>query len=126
MLAQGSSANSCLYHIQQSPPCFDSQQKKNRHYTLNTLHYTLYTTLTIHSKHAICHKSLNSQNLPSLSLSVSLPASLTQLPKFLINQTCFLRILLSQKPVFTVSSCTRHKANVTAIFPKKHGGHYLA
>ena len=43
---------------------------KNRlHYTLNTLHQTLHNTLTIHSKHAICHKSLNSQNLLSLSLS---------------------------------------------------------
>ena len=69
--AQGSSAHSCLFHIQQSPPCFDSQHKKTT---------TLYNTLTIHSKHAICHKSLNSQNSPSLSLSVSPLASLRQLP----------------------------------------------
>ena len=36
--------------------------------------------LTIHSKHTICYKFLNSQNSPSLPLSVSPPASLTQLP----------------------------------------------
>ena len=37
------------------------KQKKRLHYTLNTLHQTLHNTLTIHSKHAKCHKSLNSQ-----------------------------------------------------------------
>ena len=62
---------------------------------------------------------------PSLSLSVSPPASLTQLPQFLSNQTCCLWTLLWQKPVFTVSSCIRHKANVTAMLAKQHGGHYL-
>ena len=45
--------------------------KKCLHYTLNTLHQTLYDTLIIHSKHAICLKSLNSQNSPSLLLSLS-------------------------------------------------------
>ena len=44
-------------HIQQSPHCVDSLYKKS----LNTLHKTLHSTLTIHSKHAECHKSLNSQ-----------------------------------------------------------------
>ena len=45
---------------------------KNRlHYTLNTLHQTQHNTLTIHFKHTICHKSLNSQNLPSLLRTLS-------------------------------------------------------
>ena len=35
-----------------------TKQKKWLHYTLNTLHQTLHNTLTIQSKHAICHKSL--------------------------------------------------------------------
>ena len=42
----------CLLHIQQSPHCFDSLNKK-----------------TIHSKHAKCHKSLNSQSSLFLYLS---------------------------------------------------------
>ena len=45
--------------IQQSPHCFDSLSKKPT--PLSTLHQTLHNTLTIHSKHAKCHKSLNSQ-----------------------------------------------------------------
>ena len=49
--AQGSSAHSCLLHIQQSPPCFDSQHKKNttlhtKHTTLNTIEHTNYTLQT--------------------------------------------------------------------------------
>ena len=44
---------------------------------------------------------------------------------FLNNKTCCLRTLLWQKPVFTISSCTTHKANMTAMFAKKRGGHYL-
>ena len=66
---------------------------KRLHYTLNTLHQNLHNTLTIHSKHAMCHKSLNSQNSLSLSLSLILtaavtlpPLSLPQLPLFLSNQ----------------------------------------
>ena len=47
--------------IQQSPHCFDSLNKKQLHYTLSTLNLTLHNTPTIHSKHAKCHKSLNSQ-----------------------------------------------------------------
>ena len=126
------------------------------HNTLNTLHQMLHNTLTIHSKHAKCHKSLNSQNSLSLSLSLfcccpshSFPCSsaTNQITCFAIrfcdwlvwclfppigmcfflfvNTSC-LRKLLWQKPVFTVSSCTRHKANVTAMFAKKRGGHYLS
>ena len=58
-----------------------TKQKKNRlHYTLNTPHQTLYDTIITHSKHATCHKSLNSHN--SLSLSPSLP----HLPLSLSNQ----------------------------------------
>ena len=44
--------------------------KKRLHYTLNTLHPTIYNTLTTHSKHAKCHKSLNSQNLLSITVIV--------------------------------------------------------
>ena len=55
----------CLLHIQQSPHCFDSFKKKKKkkrlHYTLNTLHQTLHNTITMHSKHAKCHKSLRCQ-----------------------------------------------------------------
>ena len=63
--APGSSAHSCLFHIQLSPPCFDTNTEKRLHYTLNTLHQTLHNTLAIHSKHMSqisSHKSLNSQN----------------------------------------------------------------
>ena len=37
------------------------KKKKQLHYTLNTQHQTLHYILTIYSKHAMCHKSLNSQ-----------------------------------------------------------------
>ena len=57
----------CLFHLQQSPHCFNSQHKKTT--TLHPKHTTPNTTL-----HTKCHKSLNSQNLlplsPSLLLSV--------------------------------------------------------
>ena len=66
----------CLLHIQQSPHCFDSFKKKMT--PLNTPHQTLRNTLTVHSKHTKCHKSVHSQN--SLSLSPSLSLSLPQLP----------------------------------------------
>ena len=39
--AQDCSANFCLFHIQQSPPCFNSQHKKTT--TLHTKHTTLNT-----------------------------------------------------------------------------------
>ena len=82
----------CLLHIQQSY-CFDWVNNK-LYYTLNTLHQTLHNTLSIHSKHAKCHKSLNSQNSLSLSLSLSPSMSLSHfhsrpshnLPLFLSNQ----------------------------------------
>ena len=92
--------------------------------------YTKHNTLTIHSKHATCHKSLNSQyrylhcclytdrrclSFIRLRPSHSLP--------FLNNQTCCLDTLVT-KDVLTVSSCTRHKANMTAMFTKKCGGSY--
>ena len=47
--------------IQPSPHCSSLNKKKKLNYKLNTLHQTLHNTLTIHSKHAKCHKSLNSQ-----------------------------------------------------------------
>ena len=53
-----------------------SKQKKRIHYMLNTRHFTLQYTLTIHSKHAKYHKSLNSQHSllpPSLSQLSPLP-----------------------------------------------------
>ena len=44
-------AHSCLFHIQQSPPCFDSQHKEmttlhTKHTTLNTIQHTNYTLQT--------------------------------------------------------------------------------
>ena len=42
----------CPLHIQQFPAVLTQNKKR--------LHYTPYNTLTIHSKHTKCHKSLNS------------------------------------------------------------------
>ena len=58
-----------------------TKKNKRLHYTLNTLHQKLHNALTIHSKHAKCHKSLNSQT--SISLSLSLSLSLPQIPPVL-------------------------------------------
>ena len=54
--------------------------QKRLPYTLNTLHQTLHNTLTIHIKHAICHKFPNSQNSLSLSLSITFTAAVTLPP----------------------------------------------
>ena len=82
--AQGSSGHSCLSHIQQSPPCFDSQHKK----TDSTTHETLYNTITIHSKHAWCHKSLNSQKSLSIYVSLSITDAVTLPPRLSHNFPC--------------------------------------
>ena len=58
----------------------------------------------------------------TVCITASVPHTTSQ---FLSNQTCCLRTLSWQKLVFTISSCSRHKANVTAMFAKKRGGHYL-
>ena len=62
--------------------------KKRLHCTLNTLHPTLHITLTTHSKHAKCHKSLNSQNslTPSLLLALFRRRASHNFPLFLSNQ----------------------------------------
>ena len=69
------------------------KQKKRLHYTLITLHQTLHNTLTTHSKHGKCHKSLNSQYRCLYTdrrclLIIRLCASHNFL--FLNNQTCCL------------------------------------
>ena len=51
--AQGSSAHSCLFHIQQSPHCFHPQHKEmttlhTKHTTLNTITHYLYTPNTLY------------------------------------------------------------------------------
>ena len=72
-----SSAHSSLFHIQQSPPsfCFDSHTKKK------TLHYTKhYITRKLYTPNTLYVTNLSTLKTPSLSVSVSPPASLTQLP----------------------------------------------
>ena len=68
-------------HSAVSSLCWLTTQKKWLHYTLNP---TLHNTLTIHTKHAVCHKSLNSQNslslLPSLLLPLFRPVTPTASP----------------------------------------------
>ena len=89
---------------------------------LLTLHQTLHNILTIHSKHAKCHKSLNSQyrclytNRRCLSFIRLRPSQ--NFPRS--STTKLVAWTLSwQKPAFTVCSCTRHKANVTAMIREK-------
>ena len=97
---------------------------KNRlDYTLNTLHYTLYNILTIHSKQTICHKSLNCQNSPSLSLSVSPPASLTQHPCSSATKlaACVLPFLPAPDTKQTWWQCSR-KSIVDIIYPRSGFG----
>ena len=82
----------CLLHIQQSPHCFDSLNKK-----------MLHNTLTTHSKHAKCHKSLNSQprclctNRRCLSF-IRLCPSHNFL--FLNNQTCCLETFVTKAHLY--------------------------
>ena len=77
----------CLLNIQPSPHCSDSQNNKTT---------TLHNPLTLYSKRARCHKSLNSLSL-SLSLTVTAtvtlsPPSFPQLPLFLSNQITWFAI----------------------------------
>ena len=87
--------------------------------------------LTIHSKHAICHKSLNSQNSLSLSLSPTRHCCCHSSADVPPISSCYSTTklaawtLLWQKLIITVSSWTRHKENVMAMFVKKCVGHYL-
>ena len=79
-------------------PTFSNLLLVLTHNTKNdyTKHTTPNNTLTIHSKNTMCHNSLNSKNLPSLSLSVSPPPSLTQLSLILNNQTCCLDTFITK------------------------------
>ena len=62
----------------------------------------------------------------SISLSLHQPSLPVIHPPTSLSTTKLAAWTLSwQKPICTISTCTRHKANVTAMFAKKRGGHYL-
>ena len=91
--AQGSSALSRLLHIQHLLVLTCKIKKKRPHYTLNTILHTNYTLQTC------CHKSLNSQNLLSLSPSLSL-FRLSHNFLFLNNQTCCLDTFVTKARLY--------------------------
>ena len=89
--------------------------------TLHTKHTTLHTNYTLQTRYM---SQISQLSKLAISVAVCVTVFLTQ--PYRSSATKLAAWTLSwQKPVFTVSSYTRHKANMTAMFVKKCGGHYL-
>ena len=127
------SAPPCQLIIQPSPHCFDSQNKKTttlhtKHTTPNTTSHTNYTLQTriktpifqlTKLAVSVTVTAAVSHTLPSLPQPLLFPSN--QITWFAIWFCDWLVVISWQKAVFTISSCTRHKAYMTAIFGNKHG-----